>query len=380
MLQRWRFRCYPTPAQEDILARTFGCVRYVYNWGLSLRTAAFRAGVRKTHSETDSALTLLKKQPETLWLNDVSAVPLQQTLRDLQFAFASFFAKRSAYPVFKKKGAYATARYTKAGFRFSDGRRVEIAKMGVLRVRWDRNLPSNPSSLTVIRSASGRYYVSFVVDAPIKPLPMTGESVGLDFGIIRLATLSTGETIPNPRHANRSKSRLALVQRRLAKKTAHSKRREKARITVARVHEKVANQRKDALNKLTTTLVTRFDAIFIEDLDLREMSKNHGISRSLSDVGIGIATRMLEDKARRHGKSIVKINRWFPSSKMCSACGRVAAILHRGEREWSCQACGSVHDRDLNAARNILAVGQTVAAHGDGVRAASALAEEASLL
>ena len=359
------------------MARTFGCVRYVYNWALAARTKAFKDGARMSYAESDKALTALKRQPETVWLNEVSSVPTQQALRDLQTAFGNFYAKRSAYPSFKKKGARASARYTKSGFKFEHGQRLQVAKIGVLRIRWDRSLPSDPSSVTVIREASGRYFVSFVVETEVEAKTMTGKSVGIDFGISRLATLSNGERIANPKHGSKRAERLAMLQRRLAKKQKGSRRRARAKQAVARCHEKVFNSRKDALNKLTTRLVTEFDVIHIEDLNLRGMVKNHFLARSLSDASIGTAVRMLEEKAERYGKRVVRVDRWFPSSKMCSECGYVVSALPLKIREWVCPECGCVHDRDLNAARNILAVGHTVTAHGDGVRAISASAEGA---
>ena len=370
MQQRWTYRAYPTPEQEAALAQTFGCVRYVYNHILAARSQAFRDGRPMTYAQSDVALTALKRQPETLWLKEVSSVPLQQALRDLQAAYSNFFAKRAGYPAFKRKGTRATARYTRFGFRLTHGRRLSVAKIGVLRVRWDRNLPGDPSSVTIIRESTGRYYASFVVDVAVAAKPMTGRAVGVDFGISRLATLSTGEFVPNPKHSYRYGRRLAFLQRNLARKQMGSKRRLLAKYAVARCHEKIRNSRKDALNKLTTRLVTEFDLICIEDLKLRNMVKNHSLARSLSDAGIGMAIQMLEGKAEMYGKLATKIDRWFPSSKTCSDCGHVVSVMSLKVRNWACPACGAAHDRDLNAAKNILAVGQTVAAHGDGVRAA----------
>lgn len=368
MEQRWTYRCYPTPEQEQRLARTFGCVRYVYNWGLAARSKAFKDGGRMTYVQTDAALTVLKRQPETAWLNEVHSVPLQQSLRDLQNAYSSFFAKRVAYPSFKLRDGRQAARYTKSGFKLTDGRRLQVGKLGVLRLRWDRNLPSEPSSITVIREATGRYYVSFVVKVDVPAMPKTGLSVGVDFGVRRLATLSNGENIANPRHGHKRSKRLAFLQRQLARKQKGSKRRDLAKRAVARCHDKISASRKDALNKLTTRLVREFDVICIEDLNLRGMVKNHSLARSLSDAGIGMAVRMLEEKAERYGKKVVRVDRWFPSSKMCSCCGHINSAVVLGVDEWTCPKCTTHHDRDLNAAKNILAVGQTVAAHGDGVR------------
>lgn len=377
MQQRWTYRCYPTPEQAQILARTFGCTRYVYNWGLAARSKAFKDGERMTYAQSDAALTVLKRQPETVWLNEVHSVPLQQALRDLQIAYAHFFAKRAAYPSFKKRGGRQSARYTKSGFKLTDGRRLQIGKLGVLRLRWDRALPSAPSTMTIIREVTGRYYVSFVIEVQVAALPQTGANVGIDFGVSRLATLSTGERIANPKHLHGRSKRLAFLQRNLARKQKGSKRRDLAKRALARCHQKISDARKDGLNKLTTRLVTEFDVICIEDLNLRGMVKNHALARSLSDAGIGMAVRMLEEKAERYGKQTVRVDRFFPSSKMCFGCGHVLSALPLRVREWECPECRAVHDRDLNAALNILAVGQTVAAHGDGVRAISASAEGA---
>jgi putative transposase len=378
MKQRWKFRCYPTPEQEQILAQTFGCARYVYNWALSERTKAFQRGERMNYAQSSAALTALKRDPEFAWLNEVSSIPTQQALRHLQTAFANFFAKRAAYPSFKRKDGRQSAEFTRSGFGFDVGtRRLTISRMGDLKVKWSRRVTCDPSTVTVIRNPSGRYFVSLTVDVDVAALAETGQSVGIDFGVARLATLSTGERIANPRHRQSRARRLALLQKRLAKKQKGSKRRAVAKRAVARQHEKIGNCRKDALEKLTTRLVTEFDVICIENLNLRGMVKNHSLARSLSDASIGMAIRMLEEKAERYGKRTVRVDRWFPSSKMCSGCGHVVSALPLNIREWDCPSCGSVHDRDLNAAHNIAAAGLAVIAHGDGVRAISASAEGA---
>lgn len=318
-----------------------------------------------TYAETDRALTLLKRQPETAWLNEVSSVPLQQSLRDLQSAYVNFFNKRAKYPCFKKRGKRDAARYTTSAFRFEpSNRRLILAKTGVIRIKWDRPLPSEPTSVTVIRKPSGRFFVSFVVEVEVEKLPRTGQSIGIDFGVARLATLSTGERIANPKHLRRRQKRLALLQRRLARKKKGSKRRMLAKRAVARCHEKIANTRKDNLNKLTTRLVCDYDVICVEDLNLRGMVKNHALARSLSDASIGMAIRMLDEKTERYGKEILRCDRFFPSSKLCSRCGHIVSALPLSIREWTCPECGMGHDRDENAAHNILAAGQAVAAHG----------------
>jgi putative transposase len=393
MTRRWTFRCYPTPDQEKILVRTFGCCRYVYNFGLQLRTTAFKEGQRLDYVKSSAALTLHKKEPGKEWLNEVSSVPLQQALRHLQTSFVNFFEKRAKYPTFKKKSKSSdAAEYTRSAFEFNcNDHRLVLAKMGgvPLNIAWSRRLPTEPSSVTVIRKPSGRYFVSFVVDVPVHALVAIGQSVGIDFGVSRLATLSTGERVPNPKHGARLQKRLALAQRRLARKVRvvdpisqkkrDSRRRAKQKRVVARIHERIADARKDTINKFTTGVLQRFDTVFVEDLNLRGMVKNHSLARALYDAGIGMAIQMLERKAAASpGKSVVKIDRWFPSSKMCSACGHLLAKLALSVRDWTCPACGAHHDRDENAALNILAVGQTVAAHGGGVRAARTPVREAS--
>ena len=325
---------------------------------------------------TDKALTLLKQQPEIVWLNDVSSVCLQQALRDLQVAFSHFFDKRAAYPSFKRKEARQSANYTERGFSFDAERRIlKLAKIGALKVKWSRKRIPHPSSIRLIRTASGKYFVSLVVDVQPAPLPETGQAVGIDFGISRLATLSNGERISNPKHGAEWQRRLAFYQKRLARCQKGSKRRLKVKRHVARIHEKIANSRSDTLHKLSTDLVTRFDVICVEDLNLRGMVKNHSLARSLHDASIGSTIRMIEEKAGRYGKTVVKVDRWFPSSKTCSDCGQIVERLPLCVREWTCPECGTIHDRDANAAANILAVGQIVTAHGGTVRRTWAKAE-----
>lgn len=361
---------YPTRDQEQHLIRTFGCVRYVWNWALRLRSEGFQNGERIGLPETGRALTTLKQQPETLWLSEVSSVCLQQSLRDLQLAFSAFFDKRTRYPSFKRKNARQSANYTQQGFSFDPRTRtLKLAKIGRVKVKWSRKKISLPSSVRVIRTQSGRYFVSLVVDVDPVPLPKTGQDVGIDFGINRLATLHTGETISNPKHGERHRKRLARLQRELARKQKGSKRRARCKRKLARLHEKISDCRSDTIKKFATSMVRRFDTIFIEDLDLRGMLKNHKLARSLSDASLGIVTRTLEAKAAFHDKAVVKINRWYPSSKTCSDCGFIKTSLQLSERTWVCPECGVTHDRDINAARNILAVGYTVNAHGSGVRA-----------
>lgn len=375
---RWTFRCYPTPEQAEHLNRTFGCVRFVWNWALRMRSDAYKAGERVNHTETDKRLTVLKRQPETVWLNEVSSVCLQQALRDQQQAFAHFFEKRAAYPAFKRKSARQSANYTSQGFAFDAATRtLKFAKIGALKVRWSRKAIPAPSSVRLIRTASGRYFVSLVVDVAPVEYPKTGEQIGVDFGVARLATLSNGERIANPKHGARHQRNLARYQRRMARQIKGSRRRNRTRRQIARIHERIADSRLDALHKFSTDLVRRFDVIYLEDLNVRGMVKNHRLARALSDAAIGQAGRLIEEKAVRAGKAVVRIDRFYPSSKTCSACGHILSALALSQREWTCPECGVRHDRDENAALNLKAVGQTVTAHGDGVRAKRATARGA---
>ena len=380
MKQRWTFRCYPTPEQEKHFARTFGCVRFVWNHFLQQRTDGyFLRGERIGYPETDRRLTQLKREQETAWLNDVSSVPLQQTLRDLQIAFSNFFDKRTSYPTFKKKGGQQSANYSERGFYFdAKSRTLKLAKVGEVKVKWSRNAIPNPSSIRLIRRPSGRFFVSLVVAVESVRLADTGEVIGVDFGINRLATLSDGGLVANPKHGSRMAKNLAHAQRRLARKLKGSKRRELAKRRVARIHERITNCRKDTINKFVLDMVRRYDVIYIEDLHLRGMLKNHSIARALSDASIGACARKLEEKAEMHGKKVIRIDRFFPSTKTCSGCGFIHGKMPLSIRFWTCPECGAAHDRDVNAAINIKAVGQTVSAQGGGVRAKRATARKAT--
>lgn len=240
-----------------------------------------------------------------------------------------------------------------------------------------------PSSLRVMRKASGKYFVSLVVEVAPKELPKTDAAVGIDFGIARLATLSDGTRVANPKYSSKYARRMAWMQRQLARKQKGSNRRQRWKMRTAKLHEKIANSRADTIQKMSLDVVKRFDVIYVEDLNLRGMTKNHSLARSLSDASIGAAIRCLEAKAAMYGRRVEKIDRWFPSSKMCSACGCIVESLFDktgslSVREWTC-ACGAIHDRDANAAANILAVGQTVTAHGAGIRAVRDSSRKASL-
>jgi putative transposase len=352
-------------------------VRFAYNWCLRLRSDAYRNGKKIGYHESSALWTKLKRDPKFSWLNEVSCVPTQQALRHLQTAFANFFEKRSHYPCFKNKRGDQSAEYTTSAFTWdAANRNLTIAKVGRLRVRWSREFTSEPSTVTITKDRAGRYFMTLCLDEKFTKLPKTKASVGVDFGVSRLATLSNGERIPNPQHFRAAECRLAQAQRVLAHRKKGSGRWCRQRLKVARIHARIADARKDHLDKVTTTLVRRFGTICVEDLNLRGMVKNRHLAKSISDTGIGMAVRMLEYKADRYGRKFIKIDRFWPSSKTCSQCGYRLAQLDLGVREWDCPKCKAHHDRDENAAKNILAVGHTVTARGGAIRPVRASARK----
>ncbi|MFE9920741.1 RNA-guided endonuclease InsQ/TnpB family protein [Streptomyces sp. NPDC005774] len=368
----FKYRFHPTDAQAAELSRTFGCVRKVYNLALAARTEAWARQERINYNATSAMLTAWKKTEELAYLNDVSSVPLQQTLRHLQNAFTHFFGKRSQYPRFKsRKKSRRSAEYTTSGFRFREGK-LTLAKMAEpLDLVWSRPLPegATPSTVTVSQDAAGRWFVSMLCEDPtVKPLPAADTAVGVDVGLEHLLTLSTGEKITNPRHERRDRTRLAKAQRNLAKKArGDGANRRKARIRVAKIYARITDRRRDGLHKLTTRLVRENQTIVIEDLTVRNMVKNHMLARAISDASWSEFRSMLEYKATWYGREVIAVDRFFPSSKLCSACGTLRKKMPLHVRTWTCD-CGTTHDRDVNAAKNLLAAGLAVSVCGAGVR------------
>ena len=370
----YKYRCYPTDAQAAVLARTFGCARFVYNWGVRQRTDAYYdRHERLGYHETSAALTVLKQQPDTTWLNEVSSVPTQQALRHLDRAFRNFFEGRGKYPAYHKKHGKQAAEYTTSAFKWTaDTRTLILAKMeGPLNIRWSRAFTGVPSTITVSHDTAGRYFVSFLVEEEIGMLPVLTTTVGVDVGLKDLAVLSTGEKIANPKHLAKSHKRLKRAQQSLCRKVKGSKNRNKARRRVARIHAQIADQRLDGLHKLTTRLIRENQTICVESLAVKNMVRNHSLARAISDAGWGEFVRQLAYKAQWYGRTLVKIDRWYPSSKRCFECGHVLNSLALDVREWTCPECGVCHDRDVNAAKNICAVGLTVRACGEKVSPAS---------
>lgn len=365
---RYTFRIYPNEPQRIKLACCFGVSRYAFNWGLRWWSDSFRAGEKPNYHKCSAAWT--KERNSHTWTKEVSCTPPQQALRYLQRAMVNFFEKRSSFPRFKSKRSKQSASFTGSGFKYNTNvKSLTISKIGSLKVIWTRELPSSPTTVTITKSPSGKYFATLCLEVPDPiPLPKTGKSVGIDLGINRLATLSTGEGVPNPRYLAKNLAKLARAQKDLARKQKGSKRRNRQRIKVARLHEHIANCRKDAMDKLTLRIVKEFDDICIEDLNVRGMGRNRSLAKSLSDASFGMARQLLDYKARWYGKRLWVIDRFYPSSKTCSSCGWIAEKLPLDIREWACPECGATHDRDVNAAKNILAVGHTVKGRGLGVR------------
>jgi putative transposase len=367
----YRYRFYPTKEQATILARTFGCVRFVYNWALNLCNETYKAQRRHLYfTDTSAALTAHKQQPDRLWLNEVSCVPLQQVLRHLDKAFKNFFERRSDFPAFKKKCGPQSAEYTKSAFSW-DGTSIKLAKMDEpLAIRWSRPLPKGctPSTVTVSKDTAERYFISILVEEEVRPLPVTPQTIGLDLGITSLVALSTGEKVGNPQFFREDERELARAERRKAKKKRGSKNREKARRKVARIHARIADKRQDYQQKLTTRIVRENQVICVESLAVKNMMQNHHLAKSIADVGWGELVRQLEYKAHWYCRALVKIDRWEPTSKQCSFCGHVLDELDLSVRAWTCPECSACHDRDTNAAKNVHAAGLAVYACGETVR------------
>jgi putative transposase len=359
----YKYRCYPTREQAELLLRTFGCVRYVWNKALAERTRRYKdESATTTYVDTAKWLTAWKQEPESEFLREVSNVPLQQALRAQQQAFSNFFAKRARYPRFKsRKKSRKSATFQNNAFTFRDGH-LKLAKTSEpLPVRMHRPLPegAEPSTVTVSQDSAGRWFVSMLVDEAITPPPSTGAAVGVDAGLTHLATLSTGEKVANPRHERADRRKLAKAHKNLARKQKGSSNRAKARQRVAKIHARIADRRRDHLHKVTTRLVRENQAIAIEDLTVRNMLKNHSLARAISDAAWHEFRSMLEYKTSWYERELLLVDPWFPSSKLCSTtgCSHKNTSMPLNVRTWTCPDCGAAHDRDVNAALNILAAG-----------------------
>ncbi|MEU4479227.1 transposase [Micromonospora sp. NPDC023966] len=368
MQLRYNYRVYPTPAQQEALARAFGCARVVFNDGLRIRQSAREDGLPYVSDGELSkrVITEAKKTPERAWLGEVSAVVLQQALADLNAAYRNFFSSLTgerkgrtvAPPRFRsRKDNRQAVRFTaNARFKLLDNGRLRLPKIGDLAVRWSRALPADPTSVTIIKDAAGRYFASFVVAAPDQPLPPAGTEVGIDLGLTHFAVLSDGTKIDAPKFLRRAARKLRRLQQDLSRKQRGSANRTKAVVKVARAHARVADTRRDWQHKLSTRIIRDNQAVYVEDLCVVGLGRTR-LAKSVHDAGWSQFVGMLEYKAVRAGRTFAKINRFAPSSQTCSTCGRIDGRKPLFVRSWTCP-CGSAHDRDVNAAKNILAQGR----------------------
>ncbi|MEU6999846.1 transposase [Nonomuraea sp. NPDC046570] len=386
MRLRYNFRLYPTPGQRQALARAFGCARTVFNDGLRMRQDAREQGMPYI-SDGDLSkrvITQAKTMLERSWLGEVSAVVLQQALADLNSAYRNFFASvtgmrkgpKVAAPRFRSRKDHRQAiRFTKnARFAITPGGMLRLPKIGDVSVVWSRSLPSEPSSVTVIKDAAGRYFASFVVEVTDEPSPEATAEIGIDLGLAHFAVLSDGRKVDNPRLLRRAERRLRKAQKSLSRKEKGSANRRKARGVVARAHARVTDARRDWAHKLSTQIIRDNQAVYVENLSVSGLGRTR-LAKSVHDAGWSQFVSMLEYKAKRYGRTFARIDRWFPSSKLCSACGALADKMPLNVRAWEC-ACGASHDRDVNAAINILAAGRAerLNACGGTVRPDPALA------
>ncbi|MEU8302895.1 transposase [Actinomadura sp. NPDC048955] len=368
MRLRFNFRVYPTPGQQIELARAFGCARVVFNDGLRLRQEAREQGLPYVSDAELSKriITLAKATPERAWLGEVSSVVLQQALADLNTAYRNFFAsvsgkrrgRKVAPPRYRsRKDNRQAIRFTKnSRFKVLGNGRLRLPKIGDLAVRWSRALPSTPSSVAIIKDAAGRYFASFVVQVTDEPLPPAKSEVGIDLGLTHFAVLSDGTKVPAPKFLRRAARKLKRLQQALARKQRGSQNRTKAVVKVARAHARVADTRRDWQHKLSTQIIRENQAVYVEDLCVTGLGRTR-LAKSVHDAGWAGFTGMLEYKAARYGRAFGRVDRFFPSTRMCSDCGRINEKMALNVRTWDCP-CGSHHDRDVNAARNVRAAGQ----------------------
>jgi putative transposase len=375
MKARYRYRMYPNAEQREMLARTFGCARVVFNDAIRCRDDAYRAGEKLSDTEVQHrVITLAKQTPEREWLGKVASVALVQSVQDAHKAYRNWFdslkGKRKGpkirHPRFKRRRNRQSVRLTRNGFSLRDDGRVYLAKIGDVKVSWSRALPSEPSSVTVILEPDGRYYLSFCVEREPQPMTEVTSEAGIDLGLKSLAVTSDGEVIGNPRFYRARERKLKRLQREASRKVKGSANRRKANKRVAAQHRKVRDARLDHAHKTALRLVRDNQAVYAEDLAVSGLARTR-LAKSVHDAGWSQILRLVEEKAEYYGRTFRKIGRFVPSSQMCSACGRIDGKKPLDVREWEC-TCGAVHDRDVNAARNILAVGQTERLNASGAR------------
>ncbi|MEA5566652.1 transposase [Anabaena sp. UHCC 0399] len=360
MKARYQYRFYPTDQQRQSLAQLFGCVRVVWNDALTLCKQSEKL---PGYNKLSAMLTQSKKTDERKWLADVSSVPLQQSLRHLDIAYKNFFNSRNrkrkgskvGAPRFKKKTNSQSAEFTKSGFWVKNGK-VYLAKIGTIKPIWSRELPSQPSSVTVIKDCGDRYFLSFVVEVQPSLIVAKNQSIGIDLGVKTFAVMSNGEKAVSPNYRKHDR-KIRSLQRKLARQQKESQRRNKTRLRIAKLHNRIADTRKDFLHKLSTKIVNNNQVIVLEDLNVSGMIKNRRLSRVISLQGWREFRNLCEAKSEKYGRDFRVIDRWQPTSQVCSCCGFRWGKIDLSVRSILCLSCGTEQDRDENASKNIEMVG-----------------------
>ena len=354
---RYRYRIYPHPHQKVALARAFGCARVVWNDALALSQDLYKRGQQYPGGAAlqKQCITQAKRTPERSWLAEVANVPLQQSLRDLDQAFRNWWKSKgkSRAPRFKKRNSRQSIRFQSNAF-WVEERKLRLTKVGNIPINWSRDLPATPSSVTIIKDCAGRYFASFVVEVGRTQLPPNGKAVGVDLGLASLAVTSDGEKLAPPKFLRSALRKLRRLQRALSRTHKTSRNRARARLLVAKCHARVADKRLDFLHKLSTRLIRENQAVGIEDLNVSGLLRNRKLARYIADAGWRAFRTLLESKGEIYGRIVQIFNRWYPSSQLCSECGQRSGKQDLSIRQWQCLSCGVVHDRDINAARNLI--------------------------